>query len=61
MYVNSLTASAFDLPDILSAKADPALIAAGERHFAAIAQAPRRAIAQQLVILTSGAGTGNAG
>jgi hypothetical protein len=36
--VNSLTASAFDLPDRLAAKADPALIAGDEEHFAAIAE-----------------------
>ena len=35
--MNRLTASAFDLPDRLAAKADPALIAADEQHFAAIA------------------------
>jgi hypothetical protein len=33
-----LTTSAFDLPDRLAAKADPALIAGDERHFAAIAE-----------------------
>ena len=36
--MNSLTASAFDLPDRLAAKADPALIAGDERRFAAIAE-----------------------
>ena len=36
--MNSLTASAFDLPDRLAAKADPALIAGDEQHFAAIAE-----------------------
>jgi hypothetical protein len=36
--MNALTASAFDLPDNLAAKADPALIAADERQFAAIAE-----------------------
>jgi hypothetical protein len=35
--VNPLTASVFDLPDRLSYKADPALIARDEQHFAAIA------------------------
>jgi hypothetical protein len=35
--VTSLTASPFDLPDRLSAKADPALIAADEHHFTAMA------------------------
>jgi hypothetical protein len=43
--VNSLTTSAFDLPDRLSAKADPALIAADERHFAAVADSLDRTIA----------------
>ena len=37
MVVHSQAASVFDLPDRLAAKADPALIAADERHFAAIA------------------------
>jgi hypothetical protein len=36
--VSPLTASAFDLPDHLAPKADPALIAGDERHFAAIAE-----------------------
>src|SRR6266542_165662 len=35
--VNPLTTSAFDLPDHLSHKADPGLIAGDEQHFAAIA------------------------
>jgi hypothetical protein len=35
--VNPLTTSAFDLPDHLSPKADPMLIARDEQHFAAIA------------------------
>jgi hypothetical protein len=35
--VNPLSARAFDLPDRLAAKADPALIAGDERHFAAMA------------------------
>jgi DNA helicase IV len=43
--VNPATASAFDLPGNLSAKADPALIADDERHFAAIAQSLRQTIA----------------
>ena len=33
--MNPLTTSAFDLPDQLAAKADPALIAGDEQHFAA--------------------------
>ncbi|MFJ8534990.1 RNA polymerase recycling motor ATPase HelR [Streptomyces sp. NPDC093591] len=41
-----LTTSAFDLPDRLSAKADPALIADDERHFAAIAQCLEQSIAE---------------
>jgi hypothetical protein len=44
--VNSLTTSAFDLPDRLAAKADPALIADDERHFAAIAESLEQSIAE---------------
>jgi hypothetical protein len=40
-----LTASAFDIPEQLAAKADPALIAGDERHFAAIAESLDRTIA----------------
>lgn len=36
--MNPLTTSVFDLPDRLSRKADPALIARDEQHFAAIAE-----------------------
>lgn len=36
--VNLRTSSAFDLPDHLSRKADPALVAADEQHFSAIAR-----------------------
>jgi DNA helicase IV len=43
--VNSLTTSAFDLPDRLSAKADPALIAGDEQHFAAIAESLEQSVA----------------
>jgi DNA helicase IV len=43
--VNSLTTSAFDLPERLSAKADTALIADDERHFAAIAESLEQSIA----------------
>jgi len=43
--VNPLTASAFDLPDHLTAKADPALIAGDEQHFAAIAESLEQSIA----------------
>ncbi|MFF4758263.1 RNA polymerase recycling motor ATPase HelR [Streptomyces sp. NPDC001292] len=41
-----LTTSAFDLPDRLSPKADPALIAGDERHFAAIAECLEQSIAE---------------
>ena len=40
-----LTTSAFALPDHLAAKADPALIAADEEHFAAIADSLEQSIA----------------
>jgi DNA helicase IV len=43
--VNSLTTSAFDLPDRLAAKADPALIGGDEEHFAAIAASLEQSIA----------------
>jgi DNA helicase IV len=43
--VNPLTTSAFDLPDRLSSKADPALIAGDEQHFAAIAESLEQSIA----------------
>ena len=43
--MNPLTASAFDLPDRLSRKADPALIAGDEQHFAAIAESLQQTIA----------------
>ena len=42
--MNPLTTSAFDLPDRLAAKADPALIAGDERHFAAIAESLEESI-----------------
>ncbi|HEX6073719.1 MAG TPA: RNA polymerase recycling motor ATPase HelR [Micromonosporaceae bacterium] len=42
--MNPLTTSAFDLPDRLSRKADPTLIAGDERHFAAIAESLERTI-----------------
>ena len=44
--MNPLTTSAFDLPDHLAAKADPALIAGDERHFAAIAESLEQSIAE---------------
>ena len=43
--VNSLTTSAFDLPERLAAKADPALIGGDEEHFAAIAESLEQSIA----------------
>ncbi|MEJ3744567.1 RNA polymerase recycling motor ATPase HelR [Actinomycetes bacterium KLBMP 9797] len=43
--MNSLTTSAFDLPDRLSHKADPALIARDEQHFAAVAESLERMLA----------------
>jgi hypothetical protein len=43
--VNHLTTSAFDLPDHLAAKADPALIGVDEQHFAAIADSLEQSIA----------------
>ncbi|MET8859548.1 RNA polymerase recycling motor ATPase HelR [Streptomyces sp. NPDC004579] len=44
--MSPLTTSAFRLPGRLSAKADPALIAADERHFTAVAESLERAIAE---------------
>jgi hypothetical protein len=44
--VNHLTASAFDLPGRLAAKADPALIADDEQHLAAIAESLRQSVAE---------------
>ena len=43
--MNSLTTSAFDLPDHLAPKADPVLIACDEQHFAAIAESLAQSIA----------------
>jgi hypothetical protein len=43
--LNPLTSRAFDLPGNLAPKADPALIAADERHFAAIAESLEQTIA----------------
>jgi DNA helicase IV len=40
-----LTSSVFDLPDHLAAKADPALIAGDEQHFAALADSLEQSIA----------------
>ncbi len=44
--MTALTTSAFDLPDRLAPKADPALIGRDERHFAAVAESLERAIAE---------------
>lgn len=44
--MNPLTTGTFNLPDRLSAKADPALIAADERHFAVVAESLERSIAE---------------
>ncbi|MEU8524895.1 RNA polymerase recycling motor ATPase HelR [Streptomyces sp. NPDC048629] len=46
MPANPVTTSAFDLPDRLSSKADPALIDGDERHFAAIEDALAQSIAE---------------
>jgi DNA helicase IV len=43
---NPLTASAFDLPDRLNAKADPTLIAEDERHFATLAECLEQSISE---------------
>ena len=45
MRVNPLSTSAFDLPDRLAAKADPALIAGDEQQFAAIGECLEQSIA----------------
>ncbi|WP_371494747.1 AAA family ATPase [Kitasatospora sp. NBC_00374] len=44
--MNLLTTSAFDLPDRLSTKAAPTLIAGDDQHFAAIAESLEQAIAE---------------
>src|SRR4051794_37450112 len=44
--VEPVTTSAFDLPDRLSGKADPTLIAGDEGHFAAVADSLAQAIAE---------------
>ncbi|MBT2408618.1 MULTISPECIES: RNA polymerase recycling motor ATPase HelR [unclassified Streptomyces] len=44
--MNLLTTEAFDLPDRLSSKADPTLIAGDEQHFAAIAESLEQSIAE---------------
>ena len=43
--MDTMTTSAFDLPDHLTPKADPALIAGDEQHFAAIAESLEQSIA----------------
>ncbi|MGB8649473.1 MAG: RNA polymerase recycling motor ATPase HelR [Mycobacteriales bacterium] len=43
--MDPLTTSAFDLPDLLARKADPALIAGDEQHFAAIAATLEQSVA----------------
>ena len=43
--MNPLRTSAFDLPDHLTPKADPALIAGDERHFASVGESLERSIA----------------
>jgi DNA helicase IV len=44
--LNTLPTSAFDLPDRLSSKADPALIAGDEQHFAGLAECLEQSIAE---------------
>lgn len=44
--LNPLTTSAFDLPDRLSAKAEPSLIAGDEQHFTAVAESLEESIAE---------------
>jgi hypothetical protein len=44
--VDPLTSNVFDLPDHLAAKADPALVASDEQHFAALAQSLERSVAE---------------
>jgi DNA helicase IV len=44
--MGTVTTSAFNLPDRLAAKADPALIGGDERHFSAIAESLERSIAE---------------
>ncbi|MFB6889048.1 RNA polymerase recycling motor ATPase HelR [Kitasatospora sp. NPDC056327] len=44
--MNPVTTSVFDLPDRLAPKADPALTAQDERHFAAVAKSLEQAVAE---------------
>jgi hypothetical protein len=52
--VTPLTTSAFDLPDHLSPKADPALIAVDEQHLAAVASCLEETVADLTVRLDAG-------
>src|SRR3954470_13423711 len=52
--LDASTSSAFDLPEHLAAKADPALIADDDRHFAAIAASLERSITELSARLESG-------
>src|SRR3954449_12871081 len=52
--LDASTFSAFDLPEHLAAKADPALIADDERHFAAIAESLQQSIADLTERLDAG-------
>ncbi|MEU8674213.1 RNA polymerase recycling motor ATPase HelR [Streptomyces sp. NPDC048560] len=51
--MNPVTTSAFDLPDRLADKADPALIAGDEQHFAAVAECLEQSIAELSDLLTA--------
>ena len=53
--MNPLTASAFDLPEHLRAKAEPTLIAGDEQHFAAVAASLGQSITDLSVRLDAGA------
>ncbi|MFP5346636.1 MAG: RNA polymerase recycling motor ATPase HelR [Actinomycetes bacterium] len=44
--MNAVTTSVFDLPDRLTAKADPSLVAGDEQHFAAIGKALEESVAE---------------
>lgn len=49
--MSSLTTSAFDLPDNLAAKSDPALVADDDRHFAAVADSLEHSVAELTELL----------
>ncbi|MFJ9522480.1 RNA polymerase recycling motor ATPase HelR [Kitasatospora sp. NPDC101801] len=51
--MTSLTSNAFDLPDRLAAKADPALTDRDERHFAAVAESLDQAVAELSELLAA--------